>query len=48
MRGLIGAASAVALAWSGAAMAEEAPKLTLQRVFASPELAGPAPRAALY
>ena len=45
MRGLIGAASAVALAWSGAAMAEEAPKLTLQRVFASPELAGPAPRA---
>lgn len=45
MRGLIGAASAVALAWSGSAMAEEAPKLTLQRVFASPELAGPAPRA---
>ncbi|OQW47687.1 MAG: peptidase S9 [Proteobacteria bacterium SG_bin6] len=45
MRGLIGAASAVALAWSGAALAEEAPKLTLQRVFASPELAGPAPRA---
>ena len=45
MRGLIGVASAVALALSGTAMAEEAPRLTLQRVFASPELAGPAPRA---
>ncbi|MBX9813536.1 MAG: peptidase S9 [Proteobacteria bacterium SG_bin5] len=45
MRGLIGVASAVALAWSGAAMAEDAPKLSLERVFASPELSGSAPRA---
>jgi len=45
MRGLIGVASAVALAWNATAMAEEAPKLTLERVFASPELAGAAPRA---
>ncbi|MFM9852017.1 MAG: DPP IV N-terminal domain-containing protein [Sphingomonadaceae bacterium] len=37
-------ASIAAVVWSSAAMAEEAKPLTLERVFASPALSGPAPR----
>jgi dipeptidyl-peptidase 4 len=38
-------ASIAAVIWSSSAMAEEAKPLTLERVFASPALGGPAPRA---
>ena len=42
--GLLAIASGVGMA-DGAALAQGAPELTLQRIFASPSLDGPAPRA---
>jgi dipeptidyl-peptidase 4 len=45
MKKILVFASALCLVWGTAAMAEETKPLTLERVFASPALGGPSPRA---